>query len=419
MTRRLIIVLLVLLIAGWLGTLIARDPGYVLLAWDRYSLETSIWFALAALVVLLGMLRLLLALFGLLTGSRQGMRAWNRQRLARRAQSRTTAGLLALSEGSFEKARKVLVQAAERVDTPLINYLGAARAAHETGDFEGRDAHLQQALASTPRATLAVGIAQAELQIAGNQPEQALATLLSLRKEAPRNTHVLRMLRTTYESLDDWQGLLGLIPDLRRSEVIASDEIVALEQRTWRAELQRAARVDADRDGRIAALERAFEQMPKPLRRERSMVEAFVGELLPLGADDVAETVLRSSLRREWHESLVALYGRVGGSDPARQLLTAQGWLSQRPDSDVLLLALGRLSLRNERWAKGREYLEASVKLRRTAEGFAELGRLCARLGDHEKASEYFEESLRQQRGFLPDLPLPTAEPGTALTAAS
>lgn len=407
--RMLVGILLVLLVTGWLGTLMARDPGYVLFAWDHYSLETSIWFALVFLLVVLAVLRLLMALLGIVFGSRSGVAAWNQQRLARRAQRQTTVGLLAISEGNFEKARRILVGAAERVDAPLINYLGAARAAHELADFESRDENLQHALESTPGATLAVGITQAELQISRRQWEQALATLLPLRKEAPRNAHVLRMLRSTYEALEDWRALADLIPDLRRTEVIEAAEIEALERRTWRSELRRAARIEGAQDARLAALERAWEKMPKRLRQEAELIEAFVRELLLLEADDTAEALLRASLRRDWQESLVGLYGRISRADAEKQYVAAQSWLKERPNSDVLLLTLGRLSLRTGRWVKAREFLEASARLHRTAEAFAELGRLCAHQGDVEKASEYFEESLKLQRDFLPTLPLPQA----------
>lgn len=402
--RMLLGAVLALLLAGWIGTLIARDPGYVLIAWDHWSVETSIWFALLLAVAGLLLLRALMLVAGVLFGSRSGLRDWNRRRLGLRARRQTTRGLLALAEGDFDRAGRILERYAQRADTPLINHLGAARAAHEQGDMEGRDRCLQRALDSTPRATLAVGITQAELQISGRQWEQALATLLTLRREAPRNTHVLRMLRTTYEALQDWSGLLELIPDLKRGELVSGDELEALERRTWGAELQRAARIEGPVEERLQSLEQARERMPRRLRRDPELVECHARGLLELGADDRAEALLRSTLRRTWHEPLVELYGRITGADAERQLVTARSWLSERPNSDVLLLALGRLTLRTGNRTRAREYLEASVRLHRTAAAHAELGRLHARLGDHEKASECFLEGLRLQPGLVPAL---------------
>mgnify|MGYP000727120986 CR=1 FL=1 len=45
---------------------------------------------------------------------------------------------------------------------------------------------------------------QAELQLADQQLEQALATLKHLRSVAPKHTYVLRLLRRLYEQLGDY-----------------------------------------------------------------------------------------------------------------------------------------------------------------------------------------------------------------------
>ena len=38
--------LIVIIFAGILGTLIARDPGYILIVYQDYSLQTSLWVGL-------------------------------------------------------------------------------------------------------------------------------------------------------------------------------------------------------------------------------------------------------------------------------------------------------------------------------------------------------------------------------------
>ena len=43
MKRGLLLLLVIIAVAGYLGTLIARDPGYVLVAYDGYSIQTSLW----------------------------------------------------------------------------------------------------------------------------------------------------------------------------------------------------------------------------------------------------------------------------------------------------------------------------------------------------------------------------------------
>lgn len=57
-------------------------------------------------------------------------------------------------------------------------------------------------------------------------------------------------------------------------------------------------------------------------------------------------------------------------------------------------MAIGRLALRNELWGKAREYLETSLKLRKSVDAYNELGHLLAHLDEFETSSHYFQEGL-------------------------
>lgn len=79
---------------------------------------------------------------------------------------------------------------------------------------------------------------------------------------------------------------------------------------------------------------------------------AYAEQLRQLGAESEAEQALRAALKRQYESHLARLYGLVRGSDLARQLQTAEGWLKDHPDDPSLLLTLGRLSLQNRLWAR-------------------------------------------------------------------
>ena len=77
----------------------------------------------------------------------------------------------------------------------------------------------------------------------------------------------------------------------------------------------------------------------------------------------------------------------------------------------MLLLTLGRLSLRNQLWGKGREYFEHALRSSKsvtlTAEISAELGRLLEYLGEHERSLVCYQQAMLLMENKLPDLPLP------------
>jgi HemY protein len=99
----------------------------------------------------------------------------------------------------------------------------------------------------------------------------------------------------------------------------------------------------------------------------------------------------------------VTHYGLVQGQKPSEQLINAENWLKQKPNNPILLLALGRLSLRNELWGKALEYFEDSHRLLPRSESYAELSRLSLKLNkNNQTLITGLIESLA-----LPDLPLP------------
>ncbi|RBW51161.1 heme biosynthesis HemY N-terminal domain-containing protein [Marinobacter sp. F3R11] len=413
MIRLLLIVLFALLIGTGLSLGLQYDLGYIRISLGNYLIETNFWVGLALLIAVVVLIVLSI---GLLRRMRQGtglVSSWVSRGKERRARRRTTQGLLALAEGNWPRARKMLTSAASNADTPLINYLAAAQAAFECGDHEAVDEMLRKAFESTPGSDMAVGITQAQLQLAGNRLEQALATLLRLRKQSPHHPFVLKLLKTTYLRLEDWRELSKLLPELRKRSVLPESELGELERVVWHNLLERAAeecrRQQKDKpDASLEPLTRLWDELPGFLRRDEKTIADYARLLADLGDEGQTETLLRKVLHNHWSDDLVNLYGRIEGNKPDEQLLAAEQWLKDRPNNAELLLALGRLSLRNELWGKAREYFETSLRLRRSREALAELSRLSAHMGDEEVSVKLVMQGLAKDNG-LPELPMPKA----------
>jgi HemY protein len=395
--RLLLQACLFLVLGGLAAWVIQRDPGYAFLAWDHWSLETSLAMLVilgaAALGLLYYLLRFLLGLFHV-PGK---IAAWRRDRRQRLARRHLTRGLLEFAEGHWDKAEKLLMRDAELSDTPLLNYLSAARAAQRQGAYERRDAYIRLAHRHMPTADVAVGLTQAELQLAHQQFEQALATLRHLREAAPRHTHVLRLLANLHEQLGDWEQLRLLLPDLRKARTARPEALNALEGRVWRALLEAAAHALE-----ISRLDTVWQKMPRSLHQEPAMVVAYASLLHRRQRDDEAETLLRNLLKKDWHEDAVALYGLLETNDVGAALTRAETWLKGRELNPVLLLALGRLSLRDRLWGKARSYLEAAITNGAGLDAQRELGRLLDALGYEQQAADIYRQAVLAQPGASP-----------------
>ena len=384
---KLLTLLLISLVAAVaLGLLLTRDTGYVLIGYGAWTLETTL--SLLAFVLLAGFAAVYVLLRFLVGLKRapQRLRHWEQRRKALRARNALNRGLIELAEGEWTGAEKRLVKHAADSDSPLLNYLAAARAAQQQGAHERRDHYLRLAHQGMPDADIAVGLTQAELQIAHRQMEQALATLTHLRTLAPRHAYVLKMLMRLYERLNDWEHLRDLLPELRKRKVLDEDAAERLEIRLHGELLAQAAR-----GGDAEALRDAWNRVPRRLLHNPDLVFAYASQLKVLGEHDEAETQLRAALKKQWDGRLVDLYGRLPG-DAARQLAAGEEWLRQHERDPVLLQTLGRLAMRASLWGKAREYLEASTGIAPTVEGYQLLGSLSEQLRDAEGATDYYRK---------------------------
>lgn len=409
----LLIVLFALLIGTGLSLGLQYDLGYIRISLGNYLVETNFWVGLALLIVVVALIVLSINLFRRMRHGSGLIAGWVSRGKERRARRRTTHGLLALAEGNWPRARKMLTSAADNADTPLINYLAAAQAAFECGDHQAEDELLRKAFESTPGSDMAVGITQAQLQLAGNRLEQALATLVRLRKQSPHHPFVLKLLKNTYLRLEDWRELSKLLPELRKRSVLPESELGELQRQVWHNLLERAAEdcrreQSEDPNASLEPITRLWDELPSFLRKDEKTIGDYARLLADLGDEVQTETLLRKVLHNHWSDELVNLYGRIEGRKPDEQLLTAEQWLKDRPNNAELLLALGRLSLRNELWGKAREYFETSLGLRRSREVLAELSRLSAHMGDEEVSIKLMMQGLAKDNG-LPKLPMPKA----------
>ncbi|MBX8513802.1 heme biosynthesis protein HemY [Pseudomonas cichorii] len=396
MKRVYLLLFIAVAVAALIGIAIAEHSGYVLIAYQNFRYESSLWATLGLFVALLLLIFVARLLITLLTTSGGVVNPWSRRNRRRRVQLAIEQGQMDLAEGRWSSAQRHLHRAAESDPQPLLYYLGAARAANEQGRYDECDSLLERALERQPQAELAIALSHAQLQQDRGDTDGALATLQAMHERHPHNPQVLRQLQRLYQQRGDWSDLIRLLPELRKDKVLPPRELAELERRAWGENLTLAAYRE-EGDGAMTglpSLEKAWKDLTSAQRQEPQLVLAYAEQLRRLGAEAQAEEVLRAALKKDYNSHLARLYGLVRGSDQSKQLQVAEAWLKHHPDDPSLLLSLGRICLQARLWGKARDYLESSLRLQRNPETCAELARLLAQLGETDRSNQLFQEGL-------------------------
>jgi HemY protein len=387
--QRFIVFLLIFIGSILLGWKIAEDPGFAFFSWKQWSAQMPLWFAVLALIIIFYLGYLIINLLNGVDFSVYRWKNWRQYRRKYQSYSKTNRGLVELIEGNWPQAEYLVLAGISQSDAPLINYLAAAKAANERGEYEKRDAFLRKAQEIAPHSTVAIGLTQANLQMSHGEIEQAHATLNHLRAIAPKQKAVLKMLERVYVHLADWQALLNLLPTLRKQKMLTPDDAVNFEKRIYGEMLNNPIN-NSETD-----IQRSWEVIPKKMRLDPAVLASYVKQMLryPHHAEEL-ETLLASAIKKNWDTELVKLYGLVPAADPVKQLAKAEKWLHENPNNPVLLLTLGRLCMRCQLWGKAKSYLESSLKLTPFTETYAEYGRLLEQLGDQHAAMQSYRDGI-------------------------
>jgi HemY protein len=370
-----------------------NDIGYIKIGLGQYEYSTTLLIFGAALLAtsmalyVLARIASAIARFFAVLGSRR------RKHLQDKSRHALTQGLIELAEGRFDSAEKILLQKIDQSETPLLNYLAAARAAQQLGAHDRRDEYLRLAHNATPTADVAIGLTKAELQLAHNQTEQALATLLHLTSISPKHFYVLKLLARTYEQLADWKQLVELVPELKRHDVFDQDKLLRIEVSAWTGLLTERT---AHRSFEL--LTELWHDMPHHVKTQHELLEHYARSLVEIGATGEAEKLLRDALKNNWQDSTIRLYSELDVLINSKEFESVESWLSEHACDAHLLLALGKLAMGLTLWGKARSYLEASIACKPMAETYVRLATL---LEEHTNEPDIAQNAYRQGMHLL------------------
>ncbi len=384
---RIVFIFLLLLGSVLLGVQLHQDPGYILIAVNHWTIETTLWIGLLSLLLLFIVLHLTLRSICKLNQTPAKIHQWNTRRLAQKAQAITHQGLIEYSEGYWQKAQNHLIQAIPNSETPLLNYLTAARAAQKMGDSQLRDHYLREAQNSMPEAKIAVELTQAQLQLANNQSEQALATLRHLHDLAPKHPYVLKLLMLLYQQVRDWSQLIALIPDLKKYQVMSAEELHDIQLNAYKQSM-----LDLAKQHNPDAVIAFFNHIPRALKGQVDLTTCYINFLLENHRDQLAEDLLQRTLKKEFNPQLIELYSQLPGNE--QRFTFAESLLKKNALCAPLFLCLGRLAITQQLWGKAKHYLEYSIQLQATPQAYKDLGALHEQLEDPLAAKQYYKKGL-------------------------
>lgn len=382
MVRYLVFIALIVVAIVSTVLLILQSTGVSVITLNEMSVEmktsTLLFIIVIGFMLLYGLIGLLRYLFSI----RSRFRAMNKKRLSTKAGKELIQGLLLVAEGHWNKAEKLLLKNAKHSETPVINYLAAARAAHLQDDSEHRDDLLRQATELDEAADIVVSISQAEMQMDSKQVEQAQATLLRLQALAPSHPYITKLLAKVYYKQKNWSSLFDLMPALTKQKILKGEEADKLKTAAIQGLFEAYAK-----ESKADDIQKSWKKLPSNIRKSPDAVLLYAKSVSQAGEEQIASDVLVASINETWDDRLVELYGQLTHKDPIKSGDKASQWLNEHRDNPTLLLTLARLNMQKKLWGKAKSFYESSLNMKPNTAAYLELAQLLEQIGEQDNAN--------------------------------
>lgn len=386
--RRLIILLLFLVVSVWLGLHVLQHPGFVFVVYEPWMVQMPLWVVILGGIIVFGVLYAFVDSIDRLQFAWYRFKNWLQWRREHKAYSKTQHGLALLIEGRWAKAQRLLLAGVKNTIDPLMNYLGAAKAAQALQLLDKRDQYLREAHRVAPDAELAIGLTKAELQLEQHQLEQAAATLNRLLVLSPRHPRVLMLAEKVYVRLGDWKALQALLPKLRKSRVLTSTQVSIFEKNIACTLLNQPLSVN------VNDITACYDSFSRALKKNPEVLLAYAEALSLRGETKPVLEITRRVLKSTYEPRLIELYMKAPFDEVNRELVMAGAWLKMYGPQPELLLLLGKLCVQAQLWGKAKDYFNQCLNLGPNKAASLAYGKLLEQLGDAAAATAVYRNAL-------------------------
>lgn len=380
--------LLIGLLLG-LGLVLAirGDAGYVLVVFQGWSVETTVWILLGTLILGLVGLGFLLRVLSAVVSTPATIAQWRNQQRDR-AQTNALEAALKFSVLENPTAAAEPLKRAFKQESSTWRALALVKNALARGDFKRAETLLSQAQNNSDDAETEITLKTLQAELAWHQGDFIEAkNLLSQvvdRTDAPLASLRLALLIDT--QLGHHKACI---------ETLLNPTIVQhtpAQQHT--RELLQSARAYFEHSLSAKESMALYRQLPKPSQQSADVTQALFESLLRSDDPSQAVSMMQSIHKKGWPvEALRSIAYAPSASLrdlSAKQAVTALG---DHKDTAIGHLLQGRIAATAKIWGVAKTHLETSYQLHEQAFTARSIAQVCVAMNDEKKALRWFSLS--------------------------
>lgn len=366
--------LIIVTVAGIVGTLIARDPGYILIVYQDYTLQTSLWVGLFLVIVLVTAGYFLWGLVHSLIAFPERVSNWRGEKSKSRAVQFLNKGFALSLAGQQDRAMRFLVKASEHETTQGPATLLLAQMS--SADVDGRKLMWQSAIDAGQDYVTAARLGLVKDAVANDEFAFAQETLDTL----PVNGTTTSLKLELFIKMRKWKDLAALSKDLVKYDIILTQD----HKNSLRAALA-GMQTDTERHLWRSALSIMQDG-------DESLLIAYCRTV---SDQDIAEKVLRREIDKRASPALFIAYADLGQTNLPVRLKQVESWARKFADNAAYRCCAGTLYYLGDRPELALAEYQKSLEMDSSAQAHYRLALLLADRGDKQDSMEQFKLALK------------------------
>lgn len=381
--RRFLTLIIFVIASIALGLIMHRYPGYVLIHFNNTSVETTLWFAVIVLFLLISGIVLSLKFVRGVGSLSNKFSLWSGQRKQQKSHRQTIDGINALIMGDTSLAEKKFAK--PQRDEPLMPfyYLTAANCAQSLNKIKARDSYLKKAL-QTGEQHNSTTIIKAQLLIQNQEYKSALTVLDKLDNHFIEKPNPLLLKAQVCLALNKWQPFNLAINKLINIKSLDADQISGLAIEGYQLQLQNSS---------AKKLADTWKSIPTSLQQQSELLLSYCQKLIATKSDSIAEALLKKTLNKSWDDQLFACFSIL--NIPAdKKLKSTKRWIGDQSSNPQALALAGKIALEATQLKLAKQLSIQSNKLLESTLAYDTLANIMLNEGDRKLAISYFQKAL-------------------------
>lgn len=379
-----------------LAAFFASNPGTVTIDWANYRLDTSVGVLLTAVAVFAVLVAVVYQIWRRFRGASKGLRNARERRRTRQGYLAVARGLVAVSAGDADEAKRQAKRASGLLDEPALTRLLSAQAAQLDGDEAAARRYFTSLLEGKETEFLGV---RGLLTLAEQDGDRGKALELARKAEAmrPGAPWVLDKLFLLEVEAGQWAAAEQTNRESIKRKTVSAE---IGRRRGAIVMLERSRQAESENDGATAIrfARKALDDEPQLAAAAIALARLHKAE----GDERKARKVIEDAWKREPHPLLAGLYRDMNADEDAIKRLKAMSRLEKlSPDHRATRLAMARAALDAKLWGEARRYLDAAVADRPSTEVY----RIMAALVEAENDDADTARTLLARAGEAPPEP--------------